>query len=143
MKDWKSLAHTKWECKYHIVVVPKYRKKIFYGKLRSDIGKIIRDLCNQKGIEILESHAMPDHIHMCLSIPPKYSVAMTVGFLKGKSAIRIHRELMNHNKNFTNLHFWTRGYCVSTVGLDEKTIRDYIKNQEKIDLGYQGELNFN
>ena len=142
MKDWKSLAHTRWECKYHIVFVPKYRKKVLYGKRRRRVGEIIRELCHYKGVELLEGHAMPDHIHICVSIPPKFSVSMTVGYLKGKSAIRIHRELFGQKRNFTNLHFWTRGYCVSTVGLDEETIRAYIKNQEKLEQGEQGELPF-
>lgn len=141
MKDWRSLAHTKWECKYHIVFVPKYRKKIIYGKIRSVVGEILRDLCRQKDVTLLEGHAMPDHIHMCISIPPKFSVAMVVGYLKGKSAIRIHKE-MGRNRNFTGKHFWSRGYCVSTVGLDEVMIREYIKNQEKLDQGFQGNLNF-
>ena len=142
MKEWQSLAHTKWECKYHIVFVPKYRHKIFFGKIRVRIGELIRELCRQKDVTLLEGHAMPDHIHLCLSIPPKYSVSMIIGYIKGKSAIKIHRELLGIRKGFTNKNFWTRGYCVSTVGLNEKQIRDYIKNQEKLDQGFQGELNF-
>src|SRR5271157_3514088 len=94
MHDWQSLSHVRWDCKYHIVIVPKYRRKVLYGKLRRQIGVILRDLCRQRGVELLEGHAMPDHIHLCLSIPPKYSVAHTIGFLKGKSAVRIHRELL-------------------------------------------------
>ena len=93
MKEWQSLAHTKWECKYHVVIVPKYRKKVLYGRLRKRMGEILRELCCYKGIEILEAHAMPDHIHMCISVPPKYSIAMTIGYLKGKSAIKVHKEL--------------------------------------------------
>ena len=108
MKNWQSLAHTKWDCKYHVVIVPKYRQKTFFGKRRQKIGEILRDLCQQKGLDIVEGYAMPDHIHMCLSIPPKFSVAMSIGFLKGKSAIRVHRELLGRR----------RVYCVSTVGLD-------------------------
>ena len=142
MKDWQSLAHTKWECKYHLVFVPKYRQKVFYGKKRQRIGEILRELCRQKGVTLLEGHAVIDHIHMCLSIPPKYSVSMVIGYIKGKSAIRIHRELYGVKRGFTNKNFWTRGYCVSTVGLDESKIREYIKNQEKLELGIQGELNF-
>lgn len=142
MKDWQSLAHTKWECKYHIVFVPKYRKKVFFGSKRKRIGEIIRELCRHKGIELIEGHTMPDHIHMCVSIPPKYSVAHVIGYIKGKSAIRIHRELFGVQRGFTNKHFWTRGYCVSTVGLDEQKIRMYIRNQEKLDQDIQGELNF-
>jgi putative transposase len=140
MKDWQSLAHTTWDCKYHVVIVPKYRKKVFYGRTRKRIGAILRELCRYKGIEILEAHAMPDHIHMCISVPPKYSIAMTIGYLKGKSAIRIHKEMTKGG--FTNKNFWARGYCVSTVGLDEAKIRAYIQNQEKLEMGEQGTLNF-
>ena len=140
MKNWQSLAHTKWDCKYHVVIVPKYRQKIFFGKRREKIGEILRDLCRQKDLELVEGHAMPDHIHMCVSIPPKFSVAMSIGFLKGKSAIRIHRELLGRHRGFTNLHFWSRGYCVSTVGLDEATVRAYIRNQDRLDRSSQGEL---
>ena len=111
--------------------MPKYRKKSIYGTLRRDIGKILRELCRQKGIELIEGYAMKDHIHMLVSIPPKYSVSNTVGFLKGKSAIRIFREYLQVKRNFTGRHFWARGYCVSTVGLEEKVIREYIQNQEK------------
>ena len=142
MKEWQNLAHTKWECKYHIVFVPKYRHKIFFGKMRKRVGELIRELCRQKDVTLIEGHTMPDHIHMCLSIPPKYSVSMVIGYIKGKSAIRIHRELLEVKKGFTNKNFWARGYCVSTVGLDERQIREYIKNQEKLDQGLQGELNF-
>ena len=98
MHDWKSLSHVRWECKYHVVIVPKCRQKVFYGKLRRRIGPILRDLCRQRGVGLLEGHSMPDHIHLCMSIPPKYSVAHTIGFLKGKSAVRIHRELMGHRR---------------------------------------------
>ena len=131
MHDWRSLSHVRWECKYHVVIIPKYRKKVFYGKSRDRIGEILRDLCKQRGIELIEGHARADHIHMCLSIPPKYSVSNTVGFLKGKSAVRIHRELQGQRR-MTGLHFWATGYCVSTVGLDEETIRQYIREQEEL-----------
>ena len=141
MPDWRSLSHTKWECKYHVIIVPKYRKKVLYGKQRKRVGEILRQLCKQKGLELLEGHAMPDHIHLCLSIPPKYSVSMTIGFLKGKSAIRINREKLGR-VGLGNKSFWIRGYCVSTVGLNEHAIRDYIRNQEKLDRGDQAELNF-
>ena len=130
MRDWQGQSHVKWYCKYHIVIVPKYRRRAIFGSLRRQIGGILRDLCMQHGVELVEGHAMGDHIHLCLSIPPKYSVANTVGFLKGKSAIRIHREFMGQRRNFTGLHFWARGYCVSTIGLDEDKIRAYIRNQE-------------
>ena len=121
MHDWDSLAHVRWECKYHVVIIPKYRHKVFYGNMRQRIGPILRDLCRQRGVELLEGHCMPDHIHMCLSIPPKYSVAHTLGYLKGKSAVRIHRELLQERR-MTGLHFWATGYCVSTVGLAQQSI---------------------
>lgn len=131
MRDWQSQSHVKWYCRYHVVFVPKYRRKSIYGRLRREIGGIIRELCRQAGVELVEGHAMADHVHLCLSIPPKYSVANTVGFLKGKSAIRIHREFLGQKRNFTGLHFWAAGYCVSTVGLDEQVIRAYIRNQDE------------
>ena len=131
MREWKSQSHVKWYCKYHIVFSPKYRKKAMYGSLRKGVGRILGELCKQMGVELVEGHAMSDHVHVCLSIPPKYSVANTVGFLKGKSAIRIHREYLGRRRNFTGFHFWARGYCVSTVGLDEAVIREYIRNQEE------------
>ncbi len=138
MKDIASLAHVRWECKYHVVFIPKYRRKVIYGKLRASIGGILRELCKQKGIELLEGHAMSDHVHLCLSIPPKHSVSYAVGFLKGKSAVRIHRELM-HERRMTGLHFWATGYWVSTVGRDEAEVRRYIREQEVRD-SQQGEL---
>jgi putative transposase len=131
MREWQSLSHVKWYCRYHLVLVPKYRKKVIFGTLRRGVGRILRELCAQEGIELVEVHAMSDHVHLCLGIPPKFSVANTVGFLKGKSAIRIHREFLGKERNFTGFHFWARGYCVSTVGLDEQTIRAYIRNQEE------------
>ena len=133
MKEWQSLAHVRWECKYHIVFVPKYRKKVLYGRTRKQMGQILRQLCRQKGVEIMEGHAMPDHIHLVLRIPPKFSVALVVGYLKGKSAIQIHREALGVKKGFTGKHFWSRGYCVSTVGLDEATVRAYVRDQEELD----------
>jgi putative transposase len=138
MHDWQSLSHVRWECKYHVVIVPKYRRKALYGKLRRRVGPILRDLCEQRGVELVEGHTMPDHVHMCLSIPPKYSVAHTVGFLKGKSAVRIQRELLKERR-MTGLHFWSTGYCVSTVGLDEARVRKYIREQEKLE-SRQGDL---
>jgi len=140
MHEWQSLSHVRWECKYHAVIIPKYRRKVFYGRLRRRIGLILRELCRQRGIELLEGHAMPDHVHLCLSIPPKYSVANTIGFLKGKSAVRIHRELL-HERRMTGLHFWAAGYWVSTVGLDETRVRQYIRQQDEQDRR-QGELKF-
>ena len=131
MREWQRQAHVKHYCRYHVVFVPKYRKKSIYGTLRKDIGGIFRDLCRQNGIELVEGHAMGDHVHMLLMIPPKFSVAHTVGFLKGKSAIRIFRGYLQVKRNFTGRYFWARGYCVSTVGLNEQVIREYIKNQEQ------------
>tara|TARA_B100000949_G_C14044156_1_gene350792 strand:+ start:147 stop:584 length:438 start_codon:yes stop_codon:yes gene_type:complete len=142
-KDWQSQAHVRWDCKYHVLIVPKYRRRTFFGKFRKQVGSILRELCRQKEVELLEGRAMPDHIHMLLSIPPKYSVAMTVGYLKGKSAIRIHRELANKKGSLFGRSFWSRGYCVSTVGLDEAMIRRYIQEQEKNERDeQQGELDF-
>ncbi len=132
MRDFESLAHVRWDCKYHVVFIPKYRRKVLYGKLRAGIGRIFRDLCEQKGIELLEGHAMPEHVHLCLRIPPKYSVSYTIGFLKGKSAVRVHRELLNERR-MAGLHFWATGYWVSTVGLDEEMVRKYIREQEDRD----------
>src|SRR5947209_1425369 len=105
MREWQSQSHVRWYCRYHIVIVPKYRKKVIFGQLRKEIGGVLRELCRQEGVELVEGHAMPDHVHLCLSIPPKYSVAHTVGFLKGKSAIRIHRQYLGRERNFTGLHF--------------------------------------
>ena len=130
MHEWQSLSHVRWDCKYHVVVVPKYRKKLLFGRLRKQIGPILRELCRQKGIELLEGHVMPDHVHMCLAIPPKYSVAYTIGFLKGKSAIRIHRQYERSERVYGK-HFWAERYCVSTIGLDEEKIRQYVRDQEK------------
>jgi putative transposase len=113
------------------VFVPKYRKRALFGNLRRQIGGILRELCVQHDIELVEGHAMGDHVHLLLSVPPKFSVANTVGFLKGKSAIRIHRQFLGRERNFTGFHFWARGYCVSTVGLDEAKIRQYIREQEE------------
>lgn len=109
MREWKTLSHVKWECKYNMVFVSKYRHKTIYGKVRKKIGGIIRNLCEQKGLELLEGHAMSDHVHLCLSIPPKFSVSHTIGFIKGKSAIRIHRDLLG-TKRITGLSFWATGY---------------------------------
>jgi len=121
----------KWECKYHVVLVPKYRSRKVFERVRGQVGQILRDSCRQKDIGLLEGKAMPDHLHMLLSVPPKYSVAMTIGFLKGKSAVRIHRELLKTKGTLFGRAFWSRGYCVSTVGLDETMIRVYIRDQEK------------
>ena len=131
MKDWQSQSHVKWECKYHVVILPKYRKKRNFKENRGEIGKIIRELCRQKGIVMLEGNAASDHIHMLLSVPPKFSIAMTIGYLKGKSAVRINREIERVSGTLFGRSYWSRGYCVSTVGLDEQKIRRYIQEQEK------------
>jgi len=128
MKD--SLAHTVWECKYHIVWVPKRRRKVIFGQLRREIGIIIRRLCKYKGIEMMEGNTGIDHIHILVSIPPKYSVSMITGYLKGKSAMIVFEKYSNLKKNFKGHNFWARGYYVSTVGLDEGKVRKYIKEQE-------------
>ena len=133
MKDYKSLSHTRWDCKYHIVFIPKKRKKVIYGGLRKYLGEILHELAKQKGIEILEGHLMRDHVHMCLSIPPKIAVSSVVGYLKGKSAIAIARKFKGRQRNFNGEHFWARGYFVSTVGLDEFVVREYIRHQESQD----------
>ena len=140
MRDWQSLSHVRWDCKYHVVIIPKYRKRKLYGKVRKHVGEVLREVCRQRGIGVVEGHVLPDHIHMCLSIPPKHSVAFAIGFIKGKSAVRIHRQILRV-KRVTGLHFWSRGYCVSTVGLDEATIRKYIRDQEALEK-HQGELEF-
>lgn len=130
----KSLAHTKWLCKYHIVFSPKYRRKIIYAKLRKSIGEILRTLCKYKSVEILEGHLMPDHVHMLVSIPPKLSVSSFMGYLKGKSSLMIFDKHANLRYKFGNRKFWAEGYFVSTVGLNEATIRKYIREQEKNDI---------
>lgn len=133
MDQYQSLSHTKWECKYHIVWIPKCRKKKLYGELRRLLGEVIRELARHRESKILEGHLMVDHIHILIEIPPKYSVAQVVGYIKGKSAIHIARTYEGRQKNFTGQNFWARGYFVSTVGLDETVIREYIRNQEDED----------
>ena len=133
MKEYQSLAHTKWDCKYHVVFIPKKRKKAIFGAIRKHLGNILHELADQKECKILEGHLMSDHVHMCISIPPKYSVSNVVGYIKGKSAISIARRFMGKSRNFGGESFWARGYFVSTVGLDEETVRAYIREQEKED----------
>ncbi len=130
MDEYQTLNHTKWECKYHVVFIPKCRRKVLYGELRQHIGSVFRKLAEQKESRVEEGHLMPDHVHMLLSIPPKYAVAQIVGYIKGKSAIHIARTFMDKKRNFVGQHFWARGYFVSTVGRDEVIIREYIRNQE-------------
>ena len=127
--DTDSLAHTQWNCKYHIVFAPKYRRQIIYGKIKSDIGTMLRKLCEYKGIEIIEAEACKDHIHMLVSIPPKYSVSQIMGYLKGKSSLMIFEKYANLKYKYGNRHFWCRGYYVDTVGRNKKAIDQYIRNQ--------------
>ena len=134
MKDNNSLAHTKWNCKYHVVFAPKYRRQAIYGKLRGEIGQILRRLCEQKGIEIIEANACPDHIHMLVSIPPKISVSYAIGYLKGKSSLMIFDRHANLKYKYGNRHFWCRGYYVDTVGRNKEAIRKYIQNQLQEDI---------
>ena len=129
-----SLAHTKWLCKYHIVFSPKYRRKIIYNQYKESVGGIIKTLCKYKGVEIIEGHLMPDHVHLLLSIPPKMSVASFMGYLKGKSSLMIFDKHTNLKYKFGNRKFWAEGYYVSTVGLNEETIKKYIQEQEKADI---------
>ena len=133
MNDVCSLNHTVWECKYHIVWIPKYRKKVLYGQIRKHLGDVFRGLARQKESKVVEGHLMLDHVHMLVSIPPKYAVAQVVGFIKGKSAIHIARTFVGRDRNFTGQHFWARGYFVSTIGKDEKATKEYIKKQEEED----------
>ena len=133
MYDDQSLSHTRWDCKYHVIWIPKYRKKAIFGELRKYLGEIFRELARQKECTVIEGHLMPDHVHIMLAIPPKYSVAQVVGFMKGKSAIQIARNFQGRKKNFVGQNFWARGYYVSTVGKDEEAVRAYIQHQEKED----------
>ena len=131
MKDYQSLSHTKWDCKYHVVFIPKYRRKKIFGTVRQHLGEIFHELAKQKESQIVEGHLMADHVHMCISIPPKYAVSSVVGFIKGKSAISIARNFLGRKRNFTGESFWARGYFVSTVGLEEEVVRQYIRRQEQ------------
>ena len=132
--DVNSLSHSTWNCKYHVVFAPKYRRKVIYDKIKADIGKILRKLCEQKGIEIIEAEACPDHIHMLISIPPKYSVSQIMGYLKGKSSLIIFDRHANLKYKYGNRHFWCRGYYVDTVGKNKKRIEEYIRNQLQEDI---------
>ena len=132
--DMNSLAHTKWECKYHIVFAPKFRRKVIYGQIKADVGNILSMLCKRKGIEIIEAECMPDHVHMFVRIPPKYSVSQIVGYLKGKSSLMIFERHANLKYKYGNRHFWCKGYYVSTVGLNKEKIEKYIREQEKEDM---------
>jgi len=133
MKEYQSLSHTRWDCKYHIVFIPKRRRQKIFGALRKELVGIFHELASHKESRIVEGHLMPDHIHMCVSIPPKYAVSNVVGYMKGKSAITIARRFAGRTRNFRGEEFWARGYYVSTVGLDEAMVRAYIRNQEATD----------
>lgn len=131
--DYRSLAHSRWDCKYHVVFVPKRRRRQLYGEIRRHLGAIFHALARQKECQIIEGHVMPDHVHMCIAIPPKVAVAQVIGFLKGKSAIAIARQFGGKERNFTGEHFWARGYAVSTVGFELEQIRAYIRKQDDED----------
>ena len=133
MNDFQSLSHTTWDCKYHLVWIPKYRKKVIYGQLRKYLGEVFRELALRKESKVIEGHLIGDHVHMLLSIPPKYAVSQVVGYIKGKSAIHIARTYAGRKRNFVGQNFWARGYYVSTTGRDEDIIRNYIKKQEESD----------
>ena len=133
MDDMESLRHTKWECNYHVVFIPKCRRRTLYAQLRKDLGEVFRQLALQKQSQVQEGHLLSNHVHMLICIPPKYAVAQVVGYIKGKSAIHIARTIGGRRRNFTGQHFWARGYFVSTVGRDEKAIREYIRRQEQED----------
>src|SRR5215475_8980537 len=133
MSTYESLSHAKWDCKYHIVFVPKRRTKTLYGKVRKFLGAVFHELASQRRSEILEGHMVQDHVHMLIRIPPKYSVAEVIGYLKGKSAIAVARQFGGRKRNFSGETFWARGYAVSTVGFEEEQIRAYIKHQEQLD----------
>ena len=129
----ETLSHTTWECKYHVVFIPKYRRKSLYGQLRKELGAVFRKLAEQKECRVEEGHLMKDHVHMLLMIPPKYAVSQVVGYIKGKSAIHIARTYLGRRQNYTGQHFWARGYFVSTVGRNEEVVREYIRRQEEED----------
>lgn len=133
MDEYESISHTKWECIYHVVFIPKCRRKTLYGELRKHLGEVFKRLASQKESRIEEGHLMPDHVHMLIRIPPKYSVSQVIGFIKGKSAIHLARVYGERSRNFVGQHFWARGYFVSTVGRDEATVREYIRHQEEED----------
>ena len=132
-QGYRSLSHSKWDCKYHVVFIPKKRRKALFGQARRYLGEIFHALARQKECQILEGHLMPDHVHVCIAIPPKYAVASVIGFLKGKSAIAIARQLCGKERNFTGEHLWARGYAVSTVGFELEQVRQSIRDQEEAD----------
>ena len=134
---YQSLSHSKWNCKYHVVFVPKYRRKVMFGEIRKFLGPIFHELARQKECRIVEGHLMPDHVHMCIGIPPKHSVASVIGFLKGKSAIAIARQFKGKQRNFSGESFWARGYAVSTVGFELEAVKRYIRDQDMSDRSGQ------
>lgn len=133
MSEYHSLSHSKWDCKYHVVFIPKKRRKVFFGEIRKQIGPIFRELAQQKGCNVIEGHLMPDHVHMCIEIPPKHAVSSIIGYIKGKSAIMIARQFLKKDRNFVGEHFWARGYAVSTVGFELEAVKKYIREQETND----------
>jgi putative transposase len=133
MSNYESLCHSKWDCKYHIVFIPKGRKKELYGKIRKFLGPVFHELARQRSSQIVEGHMVQDHVHMMIKIPPKYSVSEVIGYIKGKSAIAVARNFAGRKQNFSGERFWARGYAVSTVGFEESQIRHYIRNQQQID----------
>ena len=130
---WKNQSHTRWYCRYHVVIVPKYRRKAIYGNMRRELGEILRELCRRNGVELVEGHLRSDHVHMCLEIPPKYAVSSVMGMLKGKSTILLHQRY-GRKRNFRGLNFWSRGYCVSSTGISEAKVLEYIRSQEAGDM---------
>lgn len=143
LSSYQSLSHSKWDCKYHIVFVPKYRKKVLYGKIRKFLGPLFHELASHRNCKIIEGHMVQDHVHMLIATPPKYSVSEIIGYIKGKSAISVARQFGGRKKNFNGEKFWARGYAVSTVGFEEAKIKDYIRNQEQLEAqGAHEEGNF-
>lgn len=138
--SYEKLTHSRWECKYHVVFIPKCRKKVLYGKIREYLGRMFHELADQKMCKILEGHMVQDHVHMLIAIPPKYAVSEIIGYIKGKSAIGVARQFSGRKKNFNGEKLWARGYAVSTVGFEEKQIRGYIKHQEQLDSQGYDEL---
>ncbi len=141
--SYESLSHSKWDCKYHIVFIPKYRKKVLYGQIRKFLGPLFHELASQRSCKIIEGHMVQDHVHMLISIPPKYSVSEVIGYIKGKSAIAVARQFGGKKRNFNGEKFWARGYAVSTVGFEETKVKEYIQNQEQLDMqGFNEEGTF-
>jgi len=139
MTTYESLNHSKWDCKYHVVFIPKCRKKALYGKVRKYLGTVFHELASQRGSRILEGHMVQDHVHMLIKIPPKYAVSEVIGYIKGKSAIAVARQFGDRKRNFNGERLWARGYAVSTVGFEENQMRDYIRSQEQLDGQGSGE----